>query len=218
MRRLFKVARRRPHIVDFYTPLTQGLDTAGYRIKWAQNFDGVFAAIINSTNVGFLDDNVNRNVIETQPTTGTDVRIVFDPTTYSIDDTKSFWLQFAQVTGAAETLVSAPTLILPDSANKGVGLVTIHGAALGATSSAGALQLDLPFLMADFRIHNEDTANYLYVSTEAGGPEQQLRPDTFPQFTSIAGTQASIWVRGATPANVSAAVNFSAVFTAAFPR
>jgi hypothetical protein len=216
MNRLFKIARRRPHIVDFYTPFKYGLDTAGYRIKWGQNFDtAVPAMIINSTNIGFLDDNVNRNVIETQPTTGTDVRIVFDPTTYSIDDSKPFWLTFAQIQGAAEVLVSAPTLILPDSANKGVGLVTIRGT---TTASLTPQQIDLPFLMADFRIHNEEPTNYLYVATEAGGPEQQLRPDTVPQVTSLNATQGSLYVRGATAAGAGVAVTFSASFTLAFPK
>jgi hypothetical protein len=216
MNRLFKIARRRPHIVDFYTPFTYGV--TGYRIKWAQNFDGVFAAIITSTNVGFLDDNVNRNVVDTQPTTGTDVRIVFDPTTYSIDDTKAFWLQYFPVIGGVEQTPSAPTLILPDSVLKGQGVVTIHGAAPAAATFAGSLQLDLPFLMQDFRIHNEDIANYLFVATDSSGAEQQLKPDTFPQYNTIHGSQGTLYVRGATSAGVAAAVNFSAVFTLAFPR
>ena len=219
MNRLFKIPRRRPNLVDFYTPLTQGLDTFGYRIKWGQNFDtSPFTAIINSTNVGFLDPNVNRYKVESQPTTGTDVRIVFDPASYSITDTKSFWLQFAQVTGGSETLVSAPTLILPDSSLKGQGIVTIHGTAPGATSSAGSLQLDFPFVVQNFQIHNEDTANYLFVATEQNGPEQQLGPAAFPQYEKYKGSQPSIWVRGATSADVAANVVFSATFTLSFPR
>ena len=212
--RIFKIPRRRPHIVDLYAPLTQGLDVAGYRVKWAQNFDGVFAAIINSTNVGFLDPNVNRYKVESQPTTGTDVRIVFDPTSYSIDDTKSFWLQYAQVTGGVETLVSAPTLILPDTSLKGQGIVTIQGNAPSETSSATSLQLDLPFVMQAFQITNNDAANILYVATEQSGPEQEVGPKLgFPGYQTIWGAQPSIWVRGG-----GGAVNFSATFTLAFPR
>lgn len=214
--RLFKIARRRPNIVDLYTPLTQGLDTAGYRVKWAQNFDGVFAAIINSTNVGFLDSNVNRYKIESQPSTGTDVRIVFDPATYSITDTKSFWLQVARVVGGTETLVSAPTLILPDSALKGQGIVTIQGNAPNGASSANSLQLDLPFVMQAFQITNNAATGgtVLFVSTEQGGPEQEVGPGLgFPGYQTIWGAQPSIWVRGG-----GGAVNFTATFTLAFPR
>jgi hypothetical protein len=212
MNRLFKIARRRPGIVDFYTPLTQGLDTAGYRISWAQNFDGSFATIINSTNVGFLDPNVLRNKIETQPTTGTDVRIVFSPTSYSITDTSSFWLQFSQITGGTPTLVSAPTLILPDSANKGQGVVTIQGnAPLGATS-ANSLQLDFPFVMQNFQINNNSSSATLYISTEQGGPEFALPPSAGFPYSTIWASQPSIWVRG------SALCSFSMTMTLSFPR
>lgn len=225
MNRLFKIGRRRPHIVDFYTPLTQGLDQFGYRIAWAQNFDGTFnttsptsGVIINSTNVGFLDPNVLRNKIDTQPTTGTDVRIVFDPTSYGITDTSSFWLQFSQITGGSQTLVSAPTLILPDSANKGQGNVTIAGTAPSGGASANSLQLDLPFVFQNFQITNTATpavsGTVLYVSTEAGGPEMAVGPGLgFPGYQTIWGAQPSIWVRGG-----GATCTFSATFTLAFPR
>ena len=139
---------------------------------------------------------------------------MFDPASYSITDTSSFWLQFAQVTGGVETLVSAPTLILPDSANKGMGQVTIQGNAPMGAASANSLQLDLPFLMQNFQIVNNDAANTLYVSTEQGGPEFEIGPKLgFPGYTSTWGAQGSLWVRGG-----GGAVNFSAAFTLAFPR
>lgn len=211
MNRLFKIVRRRPHIVDFYTPYVYGVDL--YRIKSAANFDGVFAAIINSTNVGFLDDNVNRNVLDTQPTTGTDVRIVFDPTTYAIDDTKPFWLQLARVTGGVETLVGAPTLVLPDTARHGLGIVIIRGSAPNGASVANSLQLDLPMLMQDFKIHNEDGATPLFIATEAGGPEQKFLGNLSIQSWSLVGTQGSLYVRGG-----GATAVFSASFTLALAR
>lgn len=217
MNRLFKIARRRPNLVDFYTPFVYGVDT--YRLKWAANFDAAFTAFLNSTNVGYLDPAVNQQKLDVQPlgsmtaTGGRAVRIVFDPATFSIPDTSSFWLQYVPVTGGVEGTASAPTLILPDSANKGVGEVTIHGNAPNAGTSAGSLQLDFPFLMQNIKIHNEDGTNSLYVSTEAGGPEQKLEPDTFPQWANLLGTQGSIWVRGG-----GGVVAFSAVMTLAFPR
>jgi hypothetical protein len=206
MNRLFSIPRRRPHIVDFYTPVVAGVD--GYRIKWASNFDGVFATIITSTNIGFLDDNVNRNVIETQPTTGTSVRIVFDPTTYAIPDGNSFWLQFVQVIGGVEQTPGAPTLVLPDSARHGVGMVVIQGGA-----PAAPLQLDLPMLMQDFRITNEDGAANLFFGTEDGGPMTTIYPLLGVQNIGYLGTQGSIYVQGD-----GGVVPFSATFTLAFPR
>ncbi len=212
MNRLFSVTRRRPHIVDLSTPVVAGVD--GYRLKWAANFDGVFAAIITSTNVGFLDSNVNRNVLETQPTTGTYVRIVFDPTTYSIPDASSFWLQFFPITGGLEGTPGAPTLVLPDAARHGVGIVTIHGTAPNAASSAGSLQLDLPMLMQDFKVHNESGAKDLFIATEAGGAEILIpKASTDVQSLGFLGTQGTLYVRGD-----NATVVFSASFTLAFPR
>lgn len=132
--------------------------------------------------------------------------------TLLLNDGSAFWLQFAQVTGSSETLVGAPTLVLPDGAHQGVGIVTIHGTAPSATNSTGSLQIDLPFLMEDFHIHNEGSAINLFVATEQNGAEAEVPPDTAVQYSSLRGTQGSIWVRG------SSACAFSATFTRAFPR
>lgn len=211
MNRIFKIVRRRPHIVDLYTPYVAGVEF--YRVKWATNFDAAPTNIIDSTNIGFLDSNVNRNVIETQPTTGTDVRIVFDPTTYSIPDDVSFWLQVARVVGGSETVVGAPTLVLPDAARHGIGIIAIRGDAPNEASSADSLQIDLPMLMQDFKVQNEDGANSLFIATEQGGAEQVF-PALLPiQPWSLMGTQGSLYVRGG-----GGDVTFSASFTLAFPR
>jgi hypothetical protein len=209
--RTFTCFRRRPHIVDLLTPVIPG--STVYTVKWAQNFDGAFAAIINCSNVGFYDDNIPRNKTELQNTNGF-VRMTFDPTTFSIDDTKSFWLELWVTTPPApSTQISAPTLLLPDTALKGQGIVSIHGTAPSGASTANSLQLDLPSGMQNFQIHNEDATNSLFVSTEQGGPEQQCGPAAFPQYETIWAVQPSIWVRGG-----GGAVAFSATFTLAFPR
>ena len=112
--------------------------------------------------------------------------------------------------------MSAPTLILPDSALKGQGIVTIAGNAPSGASTANSLQLDLPFIMQSFQITNAGAlgGNILYVSTEAGGPEQAVGPGLgFPGYQTIWGAQPSIWVRGG-----GGVVAFSATFTLAFPR
>ena len=110
--------------------------------------------------------------------------------------------------------ISAPTLLLPDSSNKGIGIVTIQGNAPAATSSAGALELDLPTLMQNWEITNNDGTNSLYVSTEQSGPEVAIGPKLgFYGYATIYASQGSIWVRGS-----GGAVNFSATSTLAFPR
>jgi hypothetical protein len=210
--RTFSCFRRRPHIVDLLTPIVPG--TTAYTIKWAQNFDGVFATIFSCNNVGFYDQNIPRNKTELQNTSGF-VRMTFDPTTFAITDTQSFWLQLWETPGGgSSTQISGTTLLLPDTTNKGIGNVTIQGNAPNAGSSATSQQLDLPFLMQNFQITNNDAANTLYVATEQGGPEMEIGPKLgFPGFSSIWGSQGSLWVRGG-----GGAVNFSAAFTLAFPR
>jgi hypothetical protein len=219
MNRLFGMIRRRPNYVDIQTPFAYGV--TGYRLKWAANFDsGSFTTFLTSSNVGYLDPGINPNVVDAQPMGGTasnggrNIRIVFNPATFGITDTSSFWLQFAQVTGGSETLVGAPTLVLPDSANHGIGIVTIQGNAPSGAASANSLQIDLPRLMQNFQITNNDGTNTLYVSTEAGGPEVEVGPKLgFAGYQTLWGVQGSLWVRGG-----GGAVNFSATCTLANPR
>jgi len=207
MNRLFSIRRRRPNIVDIDTPLLSG-GVDGYRLKWGANFDtAVFTTMMTSTNVGYLDPSVNRNVIETQPVTGK-VRIVFNPATYSIPDAKSFWLKFVPVVGAVEGTAGAPTLVLPDAAHHGTGIVTIKGSA----PLAAPLQLDLPS-MEDFRIVNEDGSNNLLVGAIDGDPMLTVLPKVGVQSINLRGAQSSLYVQG-----VGGAVSFSATFTLAFPR
>lgn len=213
MNRTINLFRRRPNIVDLMVPVTAGV--AEYRLKWAQNFDGAFAQIIASPIYGYFDDTINRGKVESQPSTGTSVRMTFDPATFSIDDTKSFWVQLWHYPpGGPEVQVSAASLVLPESAHHGVGVVTIGGTAPNAASSAGSLQLDLPRLMQDFRVFNQNGgATKLYVATEQSGPEQEVSPAPATQYTALMGTQGSIWIRGG-----GATCAFSATFTLAFPR
>jgi len=207
MNRLFSINRRRPNIVDLYTPIVAGVDT--YRLKSASNFDVAFVTFLDSTNIGYLDPNVNRNVIETQPTAGRQVRIVFDPVSYGIDDTKAFWLQFVPVIGVIEGTPGAPTLVLPDTSLHGSGIVVIHGDA----PAASPLQLDLPRRMEDFRVINEDGANGLFIGTEDGGPMITIPALLGVQNLGIQGVQGSLYVQGD-----GGDVPFSAMFTLAFPR
>jgi hypothetical protein len=213
MNRTLSVTRRRPNVVDMVVPFVYGVDL--YRLKGATNFDGVFAQFLDSTNVGFLDPAINQATLEVQQTQGR-VRIVFDPATYSITDTSSFWVELYHVApGGAETQVSAPSLILPESAHHGIHQITLHGAAPNGADSSHSLQLDLPRLMSDFRIRCESAVggNALFVATEENGAEQQLMPDTFPQYMSLLATQGSLWVRGG-----GGIVNFSAICTTSFPK
>lgn len=206
MNRLFSIRRRRPHIVDVIVPLQAGVD--GYRLQWATNFDAAFTTFLTSTNIGFIDANVNRAVIDATPTTGTSVRIVFDPTTYAIPDASAFWLRFVPVTGGVAGTPGAATLVLPSTANHGVGVVVIAGTA----PSASRLQLDLP-LVQNIEFTNKDGANPLLVSSEDTGPQMSFLALQGVETYGFLGTQGTLYVQGS-----GGNVPFSASFTVAFPR
>jgi hypothetical protein len=199
MNRTFSVNRRRSGIVDVLTPRVNGV--AGYRFKAASNFDAPFVTIFTSTNVGFVDTvGVDQRVIEAQATQGR-VRMVFNPTTYGIDDTAHLWLTLWHVDGlGSETQMSAPTLVLPDLTqflSRGQGHILLRGSAPAAVDVTGSLQLDMPRLMSDWRILNEDPATQAWIAFEPTGPEYVLKvPDTEPQFMSIKAASGSLWVRG----------------------
>ena len=213
MLRTLSVVRRRANLVDTIVPFVYGV--AAYRLKWQTNFDAAYTQFIDSSNVGFLDPAVNQATLDVQQTQGR-VRIVFNPTTYSIPDASQFWLSLFHVAaGGAETQISAPSLVLPELSHHGIHQVTIQGEAPIGADSAHALQLDLPRQMHDFRIHNDEApgGNIMYVSTVQDGPEAAIKPEPTTQFTSLAAAQSTLWIRAGI-----GAVTFSAIFTTAAPK
>jgi hypothetical protein len=213
--RLFSVPRRRAHVVDILTPFVYGVDL--YRIKWATNFDvAVPTTIIDSSNIGYLDPAVPQVAQAAYPTSGRQVRIIFDPASFSIPPDVPIWLQLARVVGGAETDVSPMTLLLPENAHHGVGAVVIAGNAPSGTDVGDSLQIDLP-LMSDIRFDNHGATGdpFLYVATVPGGPEVAVPPtvDSGQVPLTLMGTESTLLVRGD-----SAIVAFSAVLTLAFPK
>ena len=215
MLRQFSMTRRRPNHVDLLIPRQSGVD--GYRIQSSPNFDGAWTTAFTAPVGGYVDPAIDLTVVATlnTPTNayGPAVRCIFNPVTYSLTDTAAFWLRFVPVTAGAAGTPGAPTLVLPDASNHGTGLVVIHGTAPSAVSSAGSLQIDLPSLAQDFRIHNEEVARSLYVAFEQDGAEIQCQFGATEQFTSMAAAQSSLWVRGG-----AGTAAFSLTFTRAFPR
>jgi len=178
-----------------------------YRLKFALNFDAVFSTFITAPNTGWIDSTINRMTVDTQPTNGTDVRIVFDPANYAINDSRPFWLQFAPVSDGIEGTPGAPTLVLPDASNYGVKVFVIKGVA----PSAGPLQLDFPKVMQNVQVNNEGADNLL-VGTEDGGPMAAILPSLGIQSLTWEGGVPSLWVQGD-----GANVPFSATTTFFFP-
>ncbi len=215
MSRIFSVPRRRSNIVDLYADFVPSVTR--YRVYYAANFDVAipWTQIIECSPVGFFDDAVSRDKIETQNTSGKSVRIVFDPATFTITDASPFWLRVAHVVGAVETYLSPATLILPEAAHHGVGAVVIQGTA-PAVAVGAALQIDLPRLMSDIRFVNDEGTGgtVMYVSTDNLN-EVAIYPtaDAGQTVLTLNGTESTLFVRGD-----SGTVAFSATCTLAFPK
>lgn len=211
MDRLLSITRRRPHIVDVSTPYVAGVGS--YRLKWQVNFDQAETTFITCAPAGFCDVNVNRQVLHVSPSPG--VRIVFDPTTYSIPDDTPFWLRLYHVTPAGvETQKTASLLVMPDLMGTGYHTIVLAGQAPNAGSLATALQIDLPRMMSDVRVNNLDAGTTMYLATDPTGYEYTLKaPSATPQFTSLDGPVSSLWVRGN-----GAVVNFTASMLVAHPK
>lgn len=208
MQRLLSCIRRRPGYVDLVTP--RDPTAALYRLRWATNFDAAPTTFLDVSPVGYRDPAINPNVVDVQ-NIGDRVRIVFNPTTYSIPDTVPFWLQLWKVDGVGTaTQKTAMTLVLPDSSNHQHTLV-IAGQAPNATLGNG-LQIDLPRQMKDVRLTNLDAAVNLLVATEEGGYEAVLKPGAAPQLVTTDGPVSSLFVRGN-----AAVVNFTATMAPGSP-
>lgn len=211
MSRQFSLLHRRPNTLDIVTPFVYG--TMEYRIAWASNFDASFTQIIAASAIGYLDPAVPQATLEI--VNGNQVRIVFDPTNAAFSITSPnapFWLQLSRFDGTSVTYTSPPTLVLPFEANKGVGIVTIHGTAPLGAAVANSLQIDLPGQMSDIRVNNEGS-NPLFIAPATGGYEVEFATGQTGSFLAFTGTHPSLLVRGG-----GGTTAFSASMTRAFPR
>ena len=208
MTRDFSVIRRRPHILDIITPVRAGVD--GYRIEWAANFDGSFTTLVTSPINGHCDDSLRDQAHAPAP--GNNVRIIIDPTNYTITDTKPFWLRFVPVVGGIAGTAGNRGLILPDTSGR--GFVTVAGSAPNAATVTGSMQLDFPRLVEDLRIVNAASSGSLFISPVDDDAEFEVVPGgSQVPFSNLRGAIPGIRVRGG-----GSAVAFQATFTLAYAR
>lgn len=207
MTRCFSIIRRRPNIIDLITPVVLGVDT--YRLSWGSNFDVTPVDFLDTPNTGYLDPKFFDTPQTVTP--GNNVRMVFDPATFSIPDTSPIWLQLSHVVGGAAKVKSGRTLVLPRYNETSV--LGLAGTAASAADLSGSIQIDFPRLVTDLRVHNQHATAALLLAFDAGGPEITVGAAPTMQTISLTGTQGSLFVRGD-----GADVPFSATCTFAFVR
>lgn len=208
----FSVVRRRKNYVDIITPKRAGVK--GYRLRSAANFDGVFADLLTADiGSGFLDPKINPSVIHAINNPN-HIRIIFNPSNFSLDDDQHLWLKFQPVDfGGTPGTEGPPHLILPDDEVQAAGRVAITGAAPNAADVNSSLQINLPFGMRDIVIKNNSASGgtILYVATALGGAERAVAGQE--SFVLSEGSQPFLFVRGG-----GGTANFTANFTHYLPR
>ena len=208
MTRDFSIIRRRPHVLDLITPKRAGVD--GYRFEAASNFDQTYAAILTTT-LGYIDSSLDTAANVIMPMTNR-IRVIFDPSNYGLDDSKTFWMRFVPVTGGVPGVPGTGVLVLPDAT--GHGLLIVSGTAPVGATIANSIELGLPGLVEDLRIVNNDTTNPLFIASDGSDAEYRLDPiQNATPLIALRGAVGSIRVRA-----TGAPVSFSATFTLAFAR
>jgi len=207
----FTVARRRANLIDLLTPKRVGVQ--GYRIQAASNFDGVFTTLMTANiGSGYLDPNVNAAKLHALNNPN-QIRIVFDPATFSLADDQHIWLRFVPVdfAGTAGT-PGAVGLVLPDDELKSSGRTVIAGTAPNGADVSSSLRLDFPVRMRSVNVRNNAApgGTVLYVATVVGGSERAVAGGEV--CTMQAGAQGCLLVRGG-----GGTVSFSADFTHYLP-
>lgn len=209
MNRDFSILRRRANIIDLVTPIRPGVD--GYRFDAASNFDQTYTTLFTTTVGGHIDPVLNTPANVTQPLTNK-IRIIFDPSNYSLDDSKTFWMRFVPVTGGTPGTPGTGVMVLPDGGGR--GMIILAGATPVGATITSSLTLGLPGLVEDLRIVNTDSTNPMFVASDESDAEYRLDPITSATpIVAFRGAISTLRVR-----STSAAVQFSATCTLAFPR
>lgn len=209
VKRDFSFVRHRPGFCDLLLTKQVGVDA--YSLEWDLNFDGVFTSFLNVSSIGHIDDSLiqfPRDIVNRMDA----IRVVFDPSNYSIPEDTTVWFRVTPSTGGVPGTPGSPGMIVPDVG--GYKMLVIKGNAPAGASVADSLRLDFPRLICDIRVVNLDTTNTLYVATEEGGAEYEASTsvDAYP-MSNILGATPYLLVRGG-----GASVLFTATFTFAFPR
>jgi hypothetical protein len=207
MARIFSVYRRKNKLVDLNWPYRPGV--ASYRMKFAGNFDGVFALFETVSLNGKQSLTVLNNGYTDNQFRGK-TRFLFNPDDYTasgLDDTKPMYIKlapvdFAGVIGADEAM----QLILPYSPEPNRALVLN-----GNAPTPGPLEIQLPMLVHNMIFTNLDPANVLNVSFEPTGPVYEIGPlaTTSSTYPSIYPNASQLFISGAggvVPINVLASI------------
>jgi len=194
MSRSLSLLRRRLNLVDLSLQARPGIGS--YQFYKSINFDVAFTlfdtipasgkASATVAQTGYADSNYRGQT-----------RFLFNPTDYSIDDIKPFWVQIKQVSlagvvGPAEAM----HLVLPYSSQPN-RTVALSGGAPTGTTIADSLELQLPMQCNNLRVQT-DGATDLLIAFEPGGYEQRVPSlqNQFTDYNKVYDSFYQLFVRG----------------------
>ncbi len=196
MARSLSLYRRRTNLVDLTLRSRPGIGS--YVFQRATNFDGSFSDFETVPASGKASKSVQDLAIRGSSSFRGQTRFSFDPSDYSIDDSKPFYVRIKQVpvngsVGSAEAM----HMILPYAASPNRPVVLNGTAAAGSTVN-DSLEIQLPHQCENLQI--EVTGNTdLMVAFEPGGTEFRV-PALSVSFTNlslIAPLVTQLFIRGA---------------------
>lgn len=208
--RQLSIHRRKPHLVDLLVTKTSG--AYSYKLKWSTDFDGSvpFTDFLTVPITGYRDPAVDDASNITLY--GDRVRVLFDPTTYTIPDSEIWWLKMSPLddTGAEMSTTAALMMYQPNIGGSYFPQFTITGTAPNAPDLAHSLEINFPHQMRDMRIQSSAA---MWVAFDSCGQEALLQGSTLPKDINRWSTESMLFVRGS-----GAAVPFSLLFTLAYTR
>ncbi len=197
MAREITVYRRRTRLVDMlFNPLPYpqvGADT--YRVQAASNFDSAYTTLVEVTRSGYVDPGLTPTARASLVTLNNpnQIRVTFDPVTYSLADASPIWFRLVPVIGGVAGTPGPGHLSMPYEAGYRQELVVLGDVPAGA-ALANSLELHLPYTGTGMVVKNTG-ANPLALAFSASGPEVTLAVNEVRSFGF--GTTGLVFVRGA---------------------
>jgi hypothetical protein len=207
--RQLSVHRRKPHLVDLLINKTPG--AYSYKLKWATGFDSAaFTDFLTVPMTGYRDPAVSDAATVTLH--GDRVRVLFDPSSYSIIDNSVWWLRMSPIDATGAEMFTTPPLMmyLPNLGGSYFPQFTITGSAPNALNLTGSIEIHFPHQMRDMRILSSAA---MWVAFDSNGQEILLQGSSAPKDLNLWSTESVLFVRGN-----GAVVPFSLLFTLAYTR
>jgi hypothetical protein len=197
---------RYPGLIDMHWPIRSGIKS--YDLKFATNFDGVFALIANVPATGYKSRTAASNRFDSGQFRG-QTRVQINPADFEISDSIPIWIRMDQIGwNGVVGLDEGMLLVLPFNPQPKRAII-LHGNVPAAADVAHSLELNLPQQCFNQNIQNDGSVDMM-VAFEPNGYEFRVPPlsTSFTNLSSVHTAFSQIFLRG-----VASGTKISAEFT-----